>query len=66
MGIETKKRTKIIIAAAVVILLIGGFYGLNVYKTYLAPNVSGDEEYLFVKTGANYDDLLINLQNKAN
>ena len=65
MGIETKKRTKIIISAAVVILLIGGFYGLNVYKTYLAPNVSGDEEYLFVKTGANYDDLLINLQSKA-
>ena len=64
MSIEIKKSTKIIIAAAVIILLIGSFYGLNVYKTYLAPNVNGDQTYLYIKTGSDYNDLLSHLQNK--
>lgn len=59
-----KKSTKIIIAAAIVILLVGCFYGFNIYKTYLAANVTGNQEYLYIKTGSDYNDLLNNLQSK--
>ncbi len=62
---EIKKSTKIIIAVAVIVLLIGGYYGLNLYKTYFAPNVNADQKYLYIKTGSNYEDLLANLQNKG-
>jgi len=65
MSTEIKKNTKIILAVAIIILLVGGFYGLNIYKTYLAANVSGNQEYLYIKTGSNYDDLLITLENKG-
>lgn len=61
---EIKKSTKIIIAVVVVIMLVGGIYGLSLYKTYFAPNVNADETYLYVKTGSNYEDLLTTLQSK--
>lgn len=56
-----KKITFIIIAAAV---LIGGYFMLNVYKTYLSPNFTGKEKYLYVKTGANLDGILTELESK--
>jgi UPF0755 protein len=62
---EIKKSTKIIITVAVIVLLIGGYYGLNLYKTYFAPNVNADQKYLYIKTGSNYEDLLANLQSKG-
>lgn len=65
---ETKKAiknsTKIIIVVAIIILMVGGFMGLKFYKTYFAPNVIGDQAYLYIKTGSNYDDLISSLQNK--
>ncbi|MEJ5994973.1 endolytic transglycosylase MltG [Pedobacter sp. Du54] len=60
-----KNTTKAIIAIAILILLVGGFMGLKFYKTYFAPNVNGNHEYLYIKTGATYDDVLANLQSKA-
>ncbi|MES2652445.1 MAG: endolytic transglycosylase MltG [Bacteroidota bacterium] len=59
-----KNSTKIIIIVALIILTIGGFIGLKFYKVYFAPNVNGNEAYLYIKTGSNYDDLLANLQTK--
>ena len=59
-----KNSTKIIIAIAILILAIGGFVGLKFYRLYFAPNVNGEQAYLYIKTGSNYDDLLANLQEK--
>ncbi len=59
-----KNSTKIIIIVALIILTIGGFIGLKFYKVYFAPNVNGNQAYLYIKTGSNYDDLLANLQTK--
>ena len=61
---KVKQSMKIIVIVAVIVLLVGGFYGLNIYKTYLSPNITGDQEYLYIKTGATYDELLTNIQNK--
>ncbi|SFH25040.1 endolytic transglycosylase MltG [Pedobacter insulae] len=61
---EIKNSTKLIIGVALAILLVGGFYGLNLYKTYFAPNVNADETYLYIKTGSGYEDLLTTLQSK--
>lgn len=59
-----KNSTKALIIIAIVILIVGGFMGLKFYKAYFAPNVNGNQEYLYIKTGSTYDDLLANLQAK--
>lgn len=60
-----KNSTKIIISISIIILGIGGFMGLKFYKAYFAPNVNGNHQYLYLKTGSTYEDLLANLQSKA-
>ncbi len=60
-----KNTTKALIIVAILILTIGGFMGLKFYKAYFAPNVNGNQEYLYIKTGSTYDDLLANLKAKA-
>ena len=59
-----KKSTKIILIIAIIIIAVAGFYGLNIYKTYLAPNVNGNEKYIYIKTSGTYDDLLNSLESK--
>lgn len=60
----TSKTTKIILAIAIIVLAIVGYFGLNIYRTYLSANVTGNEKYIYIKTGANYDEFLSNLENK--
>lgn len=62
---KVKKSTKIILIVLLLILTIGGYFGLNMYKTYLAPNVSGKEKYIYIKTGASYDDFLNSIESKG-
>lgn len=68
MTVEQPKKenntTKIILILLLLILSIGGYFGLNIYKTYLAPNISGNEKYIYINTGGSYDDFLNNIQNK--
>ena len=59
-----KQSTKIILGIAIIIIAVAGFYGLNIYKTYLAPNVNGNEKYIYIKTNGTYDDLLNSLESK--
>ncbi len=59
-----KNSSKILIIIGVLILVVGGFMGLKFYKAYFAPNVNGNREYLYIKTGSTYQDLLVNLQSK--
>lgn len=56
-----KKITLVVIAVAV---LIGGYFLLNMYKTYFSPNFTGKEKYLYVKTGSNLQDVLTELESK--
>lgn len=60
----TSKSTKIILVIALIVLAIGGYFGLNVYRTYLSANVTGNEKYIYIKTGATYDEFISNLENK--
>lgn len=61
-GKSMKAKTKVILAVLFLIVAAAGFFGLNLYKTYMAPNVSGTAPYLFVRTGYNLDDLIKDLQ----
>lgn len=60
----TSKTTKIILAIAIIVLAIVGYFGLNIYRTYLSANVTGNEKYIYIKTGATYEEFLSNLENK--
>lgn len=62
---EVKKSTKIIFAVILVVLVVGGYFGINIYKTYLAPNTTGSQKYIYIKTNATYDDFLTNIENKG-
>ncbi|SHG54762.1 endolytic transglycosylase MltG [Pedobacter caeni] len=59
-----KTKTKVILAALLVILVIGGYYGLQFYKVYFAPNTTGKEKFLYVRTGHTLDDLFQEIRQK--
>ena len=59
-----KQGTKIILLILLVILIGGGIYGLKLYKLYFSPNITGNEKYLFVRTGYSMDDLMKELSYK--
>ena len=61
---STSNSTKIILVIALIVLAIGGYFGLNIYRTYLSANVTGNEKYIYIKTGATYDEFISNLENK--
>jgi UPF0755 protein len=56
-----KTNTKIILTITAAILLIGGYFGLQFYNTYLAANILTTEKYLYLKTGSNLADLVSNI-----
>jgi UPF0755 protein len=59
-----KTRTKVILGALLVLVVIGGYYGLQFYKVYFAPNTTGKEKYLYVRTGHTLDDLFQEIRHK--
>lgn len=60
----TKPAAKIILIAVLVILAIGGFYGLKLYQVYFSANITGNEKYLYIKTGAHLDDVYKEIKSK--
>ncbi len=58
---QTKKSSgtfkKSIIAIVVILVIVAGFAGSYYYKRYFKPNVSNKQEYLYIHTGATYDDV---------
>lgn len=50
-------KKKILLAISVVLLLVLGSVGLNYYLKYFRPNVNGRTEYLYIKTGSEFDDV---------
>lgn len=66
---EVEKKTmstgkKAAIIVALVVILIAGYFALNLYRLYFAPNVTENQKYLYIKTGSNYDDLLAEIKKK--
>jgi UPF0755 protein len=59
-----KKSYKIALIVLAVVALIGGYFGLKFYKTYFAPNVTGKEKYLYIKTGYVFEDLVTDMRYK--
>jgi len=55
---------KITLTIAVVVILIAGYFALNLYKVYFAPNVTENQKYLYIKTGSNFDTLIEGLKKK--
>jgi UPF0755 protein len=69
MSEEQKKsknsKGKIIIALLLAILVVGGYYGLKFYNVYFAPNTTGKEKYVYVRTGSSKEDLFKELNYKG-
>ena len=61
---STKKGAKIALIIFLILVAFGGFYGLKLYKLYFAPNITGNEKYLYIKTGAQLDDVIQEIKNK--
>jgi len=65
---ENKKNVKtikkIIWFIVLVVIVTGGFFAFNLYKVYFAPNITGEQQYLYIKTGAKPDDVYREIKNK--
>ncbi|QNN44297.1 endolytic transglycosylase MltG [Pedobacter roseus] len=66
---EVEKKTmstgkKAAIVIALIVILIAGYFALNIYRLYFAPNVTENQKYLYIKTGSSYDDLLAEIKKK--
>lgn len=59
-----KTGTKIILLSLLVVLAVGGYFGIKFYKVFFAPNTTGKEKYLYVRTGSNLDNLFEELRRK--
>jgi UPF0755 protein len=59
-----KPGTKIILVILLIIVAVGGYFAFNFYRVYFAPNATGTEKYLYVRTGSNLDDLFAELRHK--
>lgn len=46
----------------IVVFAIGAFIGFKAYQGFIGPSVSGEQEYLYVKTGSTYADVLNTLK----
>jgi len=57
-------KGKIILALVLAVLVVGSYFGFQFYKVYFAPNTTGKEKYIYVRTGYKLDDLLQELQLK--
>jgi len=55
---------KIILAFILLLVTVGAILAYTYYKRYFAPNVTDTEDYLYVKTGAQFEDLMLEVGEK--
>lgn len=60
-----KRSKKLLIAIAVAVVLILGFVTVFYYMRYFSPNVTGKQEYLYIHTGAAYQDVYKTIQDEG-
>lgn len=64
---KTKKnarKTVILFTIIIVLLTVGGFLSFKFYRTFLVPNITANEKYLYVKTNFVYDNFIAELKSK--
>lgn len=62
---KKKSLTKKIVFTIVLLLVAAGaVLAYTYYKRYFAPNVTDTEDYLYVRTGAQFEDLILDLGEK--
>lgn len=68
MHTQPKKKNslvkKIILALILLLVAAGAILAYTYYKRYFAPNVTDTEDYLYVKTGAQFEDLMLEVGEK--
>jgi len=48
---------KFIVVMVIILIVALGFTGLNYYLKYFGPNVTSNKEYLYIRTGATFNDV---------
>lgn len=61
---KKKTKGKIILALVLAVLVVAGYFAFNFYRIYFSPNATGNEKYLYVKTGGTLDDLFEELRRR--
>jgi len=61
---DQPRKSKKLIIAFVVVVLIAGVVGIFYYLRYFSPNVTGSQEYLYIRTGATYNDVYKTVRDK--
>lgn len=55
---KSNSKTKLFLGIAAVIAIAVAVILFNYYQKYFSPNVNGEKEYLYIRTGASFDDVL--------
>jgi len=63
MMTEKKRRfPKWLTIAFFIVFAVGAFIGFKAYQAFLGPSVTAQQEYLYIKTGSTYQDVLNTLR----
>lgn len=57
-------KTKVLLSFAVLVLCILAGTGINFYLKYFRPNVTGNTDYLYIKTGSTFEDVYSTLKSE--
>lgn len=62
---HTKPRwIRVVLSLVLIGGIAGGYVALTYYNGFFRPNVTGNELYLFVRTGSTFDDVLASIRQK--
>ncbi len=62
---KQQNKSKLILLIVLVIAIVGGYFSFNFYRTYFAGNVTGNQQYLYIKTGSDFEHLVNNIKDKG-
>ena len=61
-ALESKRVRTILIITVAAILMVSGYFAFSLYTTFFAGNVTGEQKYLYVHTGADYNAVMKDLE----
>ena len=56
---------KFMVVMVIILIVALGFTGLNYYLKYFGPNVTGNQEYLYIHTGASFNDVFKTIKDEG-
>jgi UPF0755 protein len=57
-------KSKTLLAIGLILILVLGGTALNYYLQYFKPNINGKQEYLFIKTGSDFNDVYATIKSE--